>query len=183
MKIAEMLMNKSNDMCYELHTAPEARVDSYLHEHAALAPASGGEACGRTILEKTASDVRYIETLCARHTAIDAAVLEQLRAVQQLPAADQPEALAQLWQTAQKLWRVELDAGVNDRYREASRDDKPVIAADRTTFGNWLRAREELLRLLYPDDETAVREVIARTIMERAVTACADAAQVQFTGR
>ncbi|MBQ8955100.1 MAG: hypothetical protein IJ048_13400, partial [Clostridia bacterium] len=34
-KIAELLMNKSNDLCYEIHTAPSARVDSYLHEHTA----------------------------------------------------------------------------------------------------------------------------------------------------
>ena len=182
-RMAHMMQDKCADLCYETSTAPAPRADSLLGSHTALAAAYGAPACGLTRQAEADGSARCAEALCMEHTATDAAVSELIRSALTLPQGQREKALTGAFEQAGRLWQAALDAQANARYRAVSQDARQVVAAERTTFGNWLRAREELLRLLYPDDETAVREVIARTIMERAVTACADAAQVQFTGR
>ncbi|MBR3503380.1 MAG: peptidoglycan-binding protein [Clostridia bacterium] len=172
MRLAEMMMNKSAELCYEIHTAPADRVDSLLGSHVILADAADAEACARAILERSETDTRYIETLCSEHAATDKAVLEKVEATLTLAENERAEAFGKVFAEARKLWLAQLDAGVNERYRTVDSADRPLIAASRTTFGNWLHTREALLELLYPEKEAAVNEVLARTIMCRTIDGC-----------
>ena len=171
-EIAGMMREKCEAMCYELHTAPADRVDSVLNDHAALADAAEAEACARAILERTDSDTRFIETLCKDHASVDAKVLELIEAALKVETDQRSAALAQVWTQAKKLWLAQLDAGVNDRYRAADADGRKIVAAQRTGFGNWLHTREELLKLLYPENDATVDEVLSRTVMNRVIEAC-----------
>ena len=47
-----------------------------------------------------------------------------------------------------------------------------MIAAERVSFGNWLRARETFLTLMYPGRPEIVNEVMAQTIRARALDLC-----------
>ena len=172
MKLAELTMNKSVELCYVIHTAPNARVDSLLGSHAALADAAKAEACARAILERKDADTRYIETLCGDHAATDKTVLDQLDAAMKLTGEERTTAIAQVFAQARKLWLAQMDAGVNDRYRAADNDGRKVIAASRTAFGNWLHTGEELLALLYPENDAAVNEVVAKAVMNRTIDEC-----------
>ena len=89
-----------------------------------------------------------------------------------LEASQQTDALTKIWAQAMKLWLSQMDASVNDRYRAADNDGRKIVAAERTALANWLKTREELLKLLYPEDELTVNEVIAKTIMNRTVDDC-----------
>ncbi len=165
---AEQVMNKCADMCYERHTAPEARVDSLLAEDfAPLGEAETPERCLRDVTP-TATGAAYLEALCETHAADEA--LERGA----IGAAGDGAAKADAWKQIKGLWLAELDALTNARYLAADAAGRKVIAAERVSFGNWLKAREAVLELLYPDHPEIVGEVIADAIRGRVLSLCGE---------
>ena len=176
-KVTEALAAKCADLCYEVHTAPEARSDSYLGHHEPI-EAQQADGCTRTIAEKQPADAKRIENLCAEHAATDAAVLAALREVatennliSRFAGPEARAALEEAWAKAQKLWQVQLDASTNQRYRPASKEDRKLVAADRMTFDNWLTMHKLFLDMLYPAGSEAA-EVLTKAIMNRTVDYC-----------
>ena len=167
-KISEQLMNKTADVCYEAHTAPENRIDSYVTgRYTGLADAAPAAPCLRDV---TAADTgaKYRENLCERHRITEEAIGALL-----YDAADN-EALANAWKSANQLWLVELDAITNERYLAADAEARAQIAAERVSFGNWLNARETFLKVLYPDKAEIVNEVVTQTIRSRVLDMCGE---------
>ena len=153
-------MNKTADLCYEHHTAPDARVDSFSHEHLALEPVAAGPECVREVTP-TNTGTKYTENLCEAHRPSEAAVE---RAVL---AAETEEDLAEAWQRAKQIWTVELFGMITKRYLAADDIGREIIAADRVAWEDWLKAREGFLSLMYPGQTWTVNEVVAQTIRER----------------
>ena len=67
---------------------------------------------------------------------------------------------------------MELDAMYDLWYLSAPADQKPVIAADRISFGKLIDARREALAIMYPDDPATAAEVLANMIMHRTEMIC-----------
>ena len=168
MDAAEHVMNKCADMCYERHTSPEARVDSLLAE--GIPQLSGIETPERCLRDvtPTVTGAAYLEALCETHAADEA--LERGA----IGTAEGDEALAAAWKQAKGLWLAELDALTNARYMAADEAGRKVIAAERVSFGNWLKAREAVLELLYPDHPEIVGEVITDAIRARVLSLCGE---------
>jgi hypothetical protein len=163
-ELAELMMNHVVDLCYAIHTAPEARVDSYLGSHETLncAPAA---VCGIEILDGTVGSVRYSEQLCDEHNSTRDTVLKLI------DGAKTDDEQLSAWKQAQKLWQIELNAATNKVYKAASREDRAVITSDRKTFDNWLHTYEDLLNMLYPEGYAAA-ETISKALMDRTLDFC-----------
>ena len=167
-KVSEQLMNHCVDLCYETHTAPGQRIDSFSQSGIMRLPAMlPGEDCQRTVT-RTDYGAVYLESLCEAHRATEAAV-DAL-----LAEAKTDEALESAWRTAKQLWLAQLDELTNARYLAANAEGRAVIAADRVAFGNWLKARESFLKRLYPGKSAIVDEVIAQTIRARVIDFCGE---------
>ena len=61
----------------------------------------------------------------------------------------------------------ELDGITNMRYRAAGAVAQALIAAERVSFGEWLGAREAMLRQLYAGDDASVSELMVQAIYRR----------------
>ena len=168
-RVSEALMNKTADLCYEAHTAPEARVDSFtIGDYDVMAAMEGYDECAR-LVAGTDTGAFYWEVLCERHRAAEAAMKGLL------DAATDANEIAQAWLGARQLWQMELNALTNVRYLEADEAGREAIAVEKAAFGDWLRAREAFLGLLYPDDPATVNEVVALAIRARVLDLCGEA--------
>ena len=167
MRISELLMNQTCELCYARHTAPAARVDSRLRENIAELPPREPEAFCLREVERTPTGARYLEVLCEPHRKLDIAAAALLSAATE-------ENLAETWELIGQIWLMELDARTNARWLAATEADRPIIAAERETFGEWLSARKALLELFYPDRPATVREVLAGIIRDRVLDLEAD---------
>ena len=165
MLVSEQLMNKTADLCYEHHTAPNARVDSLSHRHLELEPIEAGPECARAV-DATKTGAKYIENLCETHRMAWAIVMQAVE------AAETDEALADAWQRAKQVWTVELYGVTAKRYLAADAKGREIIAAEKLAWDVWLKAREGFLNLLYPGQPWTVNEVIAQTIRERVMDLC-----------
>ena len=168
--VANELTDKCAEVCYEAHTAPEARIDSLITgDWARLEAADTAEEC---LCARKAADegqIRIAERLCDTHRATDEAVMALVL------EADTPQALIEAWRRARTLWLGELDALVSARCLRADPADQELIRASREAFGNWLAARQRLLMLLYPERDEIMGEVIARSVRARVLATCGGA--------
>ena len=158
-RIADLLMKKTMEICYERHTAPKDRTDLYAAAKDAL-PAAGGNWRCETRAEEARETLQVTEALCEDHQAVEALALEAQN--------------GEDWQEVKRAWLAALDGWANARYLAAEGDGKALIAIDRTTFGQWLAVLEALLNQLYPDQPAVVQELLARAIHARVLENCGD---------
>ena len=166
MKISEFLMNKCKDFCYEIHTAPHDRVDSYSREYAVLEDAPDSLACVRTIEEKAEHDVRYHENLSIDHATTEDMIMDLLK------VGESMQDRIDVWQLARKYWELELNKLTLLRRKNTDDNGKAIIDKDTKTFEKWLKDREEFLNLLYPGRDDIISEMLAKTVMNRVLDYC-----------
>lgn len=159
------MQDRCVDLCYDLHEAPKARVDSVLGAHDVL-DAVTAQTCGRAAGERDGAELKYAEILCADHAATD----ERIMAIVQ--EAGNREARTNAFLRAQRMWQTMMDNRTNASYKAADKEGKTLIAANRKAFDKYLTARKALLTLLYPDQPDVVAEVIARTILDKEIDLC-----------
>ena len=156
-KVAEVLARRTSMLCYERHTAPEARTDLLSASAGEQIQASAAVLCRRRTDE--IADILYInDTICAEHTDIEAMAVA---------AGD-----ADAWKRVRQAWQEALDGITDRRYLATEEAGKAIISEQRLSFGRWLEAREAMLTLEYPDQEAAVQELMARAIRERVIDLC-----------
>ena len=161
--VAEQLMNKTADLCYEAHNAPAVRADSRNNGiWQAAEPIPPAERCGRYV-ELTDDGSIYNEVLCESHRRTENAASALLAG-----------GSAETWQIVKHMWLTELDAVTNARYRAADPTGKTLVAAERVAFGRWLEAREEMLGALYPDRPEIVGEALSQAIRARVLDLCVE---------
>lgn len=161
--VAEAMRDKCTGLCYELNTAPAARVDSYTDDIPTLASGNSPEQCAVIVTAMdVGGDVHYQERLCSRHSDTELPVLSMVRGADTLDKA---------WSRAQKLWLADLDEAFCEIYNAAEGDDRLVIAAARMTFDNWVDARRSFLEMIY-EGKPAVEEVVNKTLMNRVIDLC-----------
>lgn len=163
----DMIKDRAIDMCYEIHTAPKARVDSYSGDHAQLdALQSRGKNCARVSTVVDAANARCRQTLCDAQAAIEQAVQQTTK------AAGAEEELAQAWKRAAALWKTSLNAETVKSMAAAADDEaRGMLMAQRMMFDNWVTCRERFLTMVYGDNSIAA-EVVAKTVMNRAIDLC-----------
>ena len=162
-RVLEMLMRKVSEICYERHTAPEARADTMANaDLAALEPGQEVWPC-EVFTAPIPNGERTHETLCADHREIE-------RCTGELTAAH--ETNEEAWHQVKLLWLVELDKFTNERYIISDEAERALIAADRVAFGHWLAAHEALLNALWPDQPAVVQQILAQAIRARVLEGC-----------
>ena len=153
--LAEVLEHKTCLLCYERHTSPDA--DRLLRAGAddvlAKSGASGTCSVGT---HRAGSKVYEAESLCAAHAVIDAM------------AAEAEDAAA--WKEVKGLWIAELDRIADEKYLRADEAGRAAIAAERIAYGEWLKAREAMLTVLYPD--ASVQALLAEAVRARVLSLC-----------
>ena len=169
--IAELLRKQCVFLCYESHTVPVERLDSMVcGSYEQLTAEEEPETCDIISIDID-TDVHTRETMCETHKAVDQVIttmLDELKTEENVTTQD----YADVWKQAKQLWLTELDAAVNERYLASEEETQKVIAASRIAFGNWLRARENWLKVIYPGRMDIVDEVLTQTISERALQQC-----------
>ncbi len=160
--IAEMLMNKSVDMCYMIHTAPEDRADAFNHVSAFNLNLACGEECTASAVALDNGDVKTTYGLCEHHAAI-----LQMRN-RMLSSSENAEVT---WKTAGQLWKIEVNTAYNKLYASLDETQKAAVSADYKAFENSITAYENVLNALYGRPEV-VNEVIAKAMTERAAELC-----------
>lgn len=160
-KIAEMMMHKAAELCYEMHTAPQDRIDALSHPHGT--EATGANKC--TCTEEPLSDgtLRSRYALCSVH-----AITWQMGKLMAEDAKGSEEG----WKKAGKLWLMELK--MSNQKLWAGRDDKEQTAlkTELQVFLNWLNARETFLNARYPDQPEIVQEALVRAMIEHTMIYC-----------
>lgn len=162
--VAELLMNRCADLCYDLHQAGMPRPDSIFAAHEHTDESMDYPKCMSIVIEINESDANYAEILCTEHRGTTLLVGKLLA------SAQSPTATANAWRKAQRLWQIELDRMVNTRYKAANGDTKKLIAAARVSFDKLVAARETYLNCLYSKDVAA--ELIAHLFEEKVIAVC-----------
>ncbi len=159
--------NKCVDLCYELHEAPKARVDSVLSAGVETLPAAApAETCTRLEGEREGAELQYTETLCAEH----AAIAERITALYR--SATNRDGRTNAFLRAQHMWQTIMDGRTNARYKAADKDGRVLIAKNRLAFDKYVAARRALLTALYPAQPDTVAQVIARVFQDKEMDLC-----------
>ncbi len=153
------------DLCYDLHTAPKARVDSVLGVHDALDAASA-ETCVRVEGERDGAELKYTEVLCDDHAAAD----ERIMAL--VDDAVNKDSRTAAFLRAQRMWEAMLNSRTNDRYKAADKEARVLIAQNRLAFDKYVAARKALLTILYADRPDMAAEVVARMVQDKEMDLC-----------
>lgn len=163
---AEERMEKCIGLCYELHTAPEDRPDSAAGTHTELKKGKTAANCDRDVNYTEAGPVHLEDDQCESHT-LTTQLTQAL-----LSVAEDDEDREIVWLRAQSNWLFELDTMYNTWYLSAEPAQKALIAADRMSFDDLIKARREALAAMYPDDPATAAEVLANMIMHRTELIC-----------
>lgn len=158
--VCEQLMNRMVDLCYELHTAPQNRLDSLLTGgyREMDGPEDAPAKCVRDV-EDTKTGFKFTETVCESHESIWAMLDQKLK--------DQPGEALTAFREAREQWMVALKSVTESRAQGLSDADRAILDQDIEAFEKWLDAREKVLMALYSYDEAKVAEVMADTVKNR----------------
>ena len=145
-------------LCYESHTAPEARSD--MRQRAV--PIDTGAAPDACVREYSGTVERTVcrESLCALHRETDAAVSALVR------DAATDDARVEAWVGARDMWLKTLSDALD------AWPDGGAGASALTAFTQWLAARERQLKWLYPDQPALAAEIAAQTVRGRVLDLC-----------
>ena len=163
MRVSEMVMNRTVDLCYAMHTAPSQRADSVMGTHDMLTAPEAPAECGREVTP-TDTGARYTEILCAEHAPSDASVWALI---------DRAEDKAEAWQAARLIWMAAYDRQYDELLSGADEAQTQILLSDRLAFIQWLNKRELLLERFYPDQPETVAEVLALAVRARLISLCA----------
>lgn len=170
--IIESMMNKTVDLCRELHTAPDDRSDSVTAQHSALPEAAQDLVCTHVTTYNDEGAAHYVDCSCEAHRRT-AEITDYLLAL-----AEDDEDREQVWIMARGNWQTELNSLYNVWYQAADEDSRGQIAVDYITFSEAIEAREAALNELYPHDPATAAEVLAGMIQSRTQTVCSILHQV-----
>jgi hypothetical protein len=163
--IAEMLRERCGELCCMLHTAPEQLPGSLLNGYANLGGSGKYDACAREIGALQGADSEVTERYDDSHAQV---LAEALRLINTTDRYQKDEAFVRV----QRNWQIALDAQVNVNYMAADRDARKAIAACRMQLDQVVKARGELLSILYPDAPEVAAEVLANLYRSAAIDAC-----------
>ena len=166
MKKAELFREKCTELCYEIHTAPADRSDSLKNEIVTMEDAADSPACVTSTGNKTDQDTQYFENLSTDHASVDDMVMKLLK------EAETPAEITNVWQLSRRMWKSDLDKTTSVRRRTAGEEERRIIDEDAEKFDQWLKARENFLKYLYPEKPDIVSEIMARTVMKRVTDYC-----------
>ncbi|MBO4379043.1 MAG: hypothetical protein J5889_08765, partial [Clostridia bacterium] len=160
-KLSDNMMDRCADLCCELHTAPDARKDTMVRK--SIDRPMNIEKTGRETLKREGSNIEYVLYFGGKLSSVLDRVIESVDS-----AATRPE-LEEAFIRAQRMWQMELDSGVNARYKAADKEGRQIIAMNRKLLDQMIAARKALLELLYPVDPHIVAERIAVEYMNNVV--------------
>jgi len=158
--VSDLWRDKLIDMCLELSTAPAKRADSL------LAILNTDEAAGKgecLVCEENATEKGFDETqtYCPQHAFLFGMTDSFVNA-----SAENG------WNRLRQLWNIELTKSVNAASAGADDLVKTLLVMDNGMFASYLEARENLLKVLYPENPEIVSEEAVRMIMDHVNELC-----------
>ena len=156
--VAELWEDKCVTLCYEIHTAADARKDSLLSVTAATGAAAD---CACTVTAETAGTKAYTQSFCASH-AFPYSMIDMLLLGQDTAAG---------WELVRQIWMVELNGAYNKVNTVLAANSDLALAEYNATL-QWLEVREAYLNALYPDNPELVAQTMVKHIMDRVNDLC-----------
>ncbi len=152
-KAAELAMHKLSLLCFARHADEEAWA-AVLSEAESLDAVESPAACLRQRRD-SAAELQIRETLCEEHRQIAAAAED-----------------AEGWRQLKRDWLQALNGETDAWYLLFDEEARPLIAAERQSFGRWLKAEEALLTLQFPEDPALAQQLLALAVRSRALDFC-----------
>ena len=156
--IAKLWEDKCVTLCYEIHTAADARTDSLLSVTATTGAAAH---CACTVTAETAGTKAYTQSFCAAH-AFPFSMIDMLL---------QGQDTADSWATVRQIWMVELN-GTYNKVNTVLAGNSDLALAEFNATMQWLEAREAYLNALYPDNPELMAQIMVKHIMDRVNDLC-----------
>ena len=156
--IAKLWEDKCVTLCYEIHTAADARTDSLLSVTATTGAAAD---CACTVTAETAGTKAYTQSFCAAH-AFPFSMIDMVLQGQDTAAG---------WQMVRQIWMVELN-GTYNKVNTVLAGNSDLTLAEFNATMQWLEAREAYLNALYPDNPELVAQTMVKHIMDRVNDLC-----------
>ena len=152
-KAAELAMHKLSLLCFSRRADAEAWA-AVTAGAEALDAAESPAACQRQSRDSV-TELQIRETLCEEHRGLG------------LTAED-----AEGWRQLKRNWLQALNGETDAWYLLLDEEARPLIAAERQSFGRWLKAEEALLTARYPEDPALVQQLLALAVRSRALEFC-----------
>ena len=152
-KAAELTMHKLSLLCFARH-ADEAAWAAVTAGAEALDAAESPAACQRQSRDSV-TELQIRETLCEEHRGLG------------LTAEDDAG-----WRQLKRDWLQALNGETDAWYLLFDEEARPLIAAERQSFGRWLKAEEALLSLQFPEDPALAQQLLALAVRSRALEFC-----------
>ena len=152
-KAAELAMHKLSLLCFSRQADAEAWA-AVLGGAENLDAAESPAACLRQSRDN-AAELQTREMLCEEHRGIG------------LTAED-----AAGWRQLKRDWLQALNGETDAWYLLFDEEARPLLAAERQSFGRWLKAEEALLSLQFSEDPALVQQLLALAVRSRALEFC-----------
>ena len=166
-KLATLCRDRCAELCYELNMANMPRTDSLRTSgYITLTATVPAKECQREEAVLPGADLQYRLSLCADHGPVEEGAVKKVK-----DARTQGEA-AQAAQQAQRMWQQSLDAMTNQHYKQASKEDRSIIADNRTAFDQMLAKRRTLLEMIYPSHPEIVSEMMMQMVKDNVIFLC-----------
>ncbi|MBR6185007.1 MAG: hypothetical protein IKQ41_01995 [Clostridia bacterium] len=165
---AEMMMGQCAELCYLIHYAPDARMDSLVTGSYGAETAGGpaGTKCFISAVPVDDSTLRFTERLCDEHIVQDRYALSLVR------QARTRVGFAEAFINARRSWQSALNAQVSAQYKSAEKETRRVISACRNLFDSLLKNREAFYTYLYPNNPEIVAEIMNRSVVVDVMRRC-----------
>ena len=161
--VALLWQDKCIDLCCMMNTAPSAREDSIFAAERAQTAVEAAQRCSCTVAEESEGEVIFADRYCSVHSFT-------YEMTDLLLFTDDS---AETWATVRSLWEIELSCAYNALYEAASEEGGAAYLAEYAVFMNWLKAYEQFVTMLYPNDPEIAAEMMVNVIMDRAMDVCA----------
>ena len=166
-KLAILCRNHCAELCYELNMSNTPRADSLRSGgYIRLTDTIPAAECQREEASLAGADLQYRLSLCADHGPVEEGAAQLLK-----DAKTQGDA-ALAGQRAQRMWQQSLDAMTNLHYKQASKEERSIIAVNRTTFDLLLAKRRALLEMIYPSHPEIVSELMMQIVKDNVIFLC-----------
>ena len=163
MLLCQEWQTKCLDLCYEMHTAPASRADSFFAvEQAETAAMKATKKCASIKDIELVKRLQYTDVTCTNHSFLFGMTSMLLDG----------ENTAESWQLLYQMWQVEMNKVCNTLAANPASPQAAYAAAEQKLFDQWLAVRTNVLMALYPNNPEIAAEIATRTLMEHVADLC-----------
>ena len=166
--LCEQIKEQCLALCYTYHHGNYPRLDSAkTGRYALMSSTMSLPQCGILSMKTQNEDIRFRESLCEDHGAVEA------QAMALIIAAEESEETLNAWLSAQRLWQMSLDSQYAEQLTQASPALRQQLELNEMLLLRFLNAYQEMLSYRYPDQPEVAAEQVAWFLKKQVQQNCA----------